>query len=288
MSAPEDGPRRPGPRTRRRVTVIEGGVSRRRPDDVATEEPLELRALDGAGTRTVAITMRTPGADFELAAGLLHGEGVVHRRDDIAGISFCVDAELDEAQRYNVVNVALRPGLVADLAPLERRGTITSACGVCGKASLDALAVRADPVPATDGPRLDPAMLLALPERLRAAQRVFDRTGGLHAAGLFTADGELLVAREDVGRHNAVDKVLGWALLDGRLPLADAVLCVSGRTSYEILQKAVVAGVPVVCAVSAPSSLAVDLAERFGVTLAGFVRGERMVVYAGEERLGLP
>jgi FdhD protein len=278
---------RPGSRTRARVLAVADGERRTRSDYLATEEPLEVRLVAGGATATVAVTMRTPGADFELAVGFLHGEGVIGGRGDVARISYCTDPQVDAEQQYNIVNVALTAGALPDLHALERHFMTSSACGVCGKASLDALELRGCPV-LPPGPALDPAVLPRLPVALRERQGLFDSTGGLHAAGLFTADGDLVAVREDVGRHNAVDKLVGWALLDARLPLHRHVLMVSGRSSYEILQKALAAGIPIVCAVSAPSSLAVDLARRFGVTLVGFLRGERFNVYAGEERLGLP
>jgi FdhD protein len=278
---------RPGSKTRARIVAVADGERRTRTDYLATEEPLEIRLAAGGATATVAVTMRTPGADFELAAGFLYGEGVVTGREDVARLSYCTDPEIDAEQQYNIVNVGLSRGVLPDLHTLERHFMTSSACGVCGKASLDALELRGCPV-LPPGPPLDPAVLPSLPEALREAQGLFESTGGLHAAGLFTAAGELVAVREDVGRHNAVDKLIGWALLDGRLPLGGHLLMVSGRSSYEILQKALVAGIPVVCAVSAPSSLAVDLARRFGMTLVGFLRGQRFNVYAGEQRLGLP
>ncbi|UBU14627.1 formate dehydrogenase accessory sulfurtransferase FdhD [Nonomuraea gerenzanensis] len=274
---------RPGPTTRIRITELSGSSARERRDDLATEEPLELRLTAPDGTRrTVAITMRTPGHDFELAAGFLHGEGLA-RHGDIASIAYCTDEDLPPHARYNTVTVRLR-GPVPDLPALDRHFLTSSACGVCGSASLDALRERCAPVLA--GPlKLTPEVLYGLPGALRKAQGGFGKTGGLHAAGLFCDDGALVTVREDVGRHNAVDKLVGWAALTGRLPLAGHVLMVSGRTSYEIMQKALAAGVPVVCAVSAPSSLAVELARKFGLTLVGFLRGERCNVYAGAERI---
>ncbi|WP_090930496.1 formate dehydrogenase accessory sulfurtransferase FdhD [Nonomuraea jiangxiensis] len=274
---------RPGPITRTRIREINGSVARDRRDDLATEEPLEIRltAPDGE-RRTVAITMRTPGHDFELAAGFLHGEGLV-RPGGIAAIAYCTDEDLPPEARYNTVTVHIR-GPIPDLPALDRHFLTSSACGVCGSASLDALHDRCSPIP--DGTlRISPDLLYGLPEALRAAQGVFGKTGGLHAAGLFSAGGAPVAVREDVGRHNAVDKLVGWAALTDHLPLAEHVLMVSGRASYEIMQKALAAGVPVVCAVSAPSSLAVELAKEFGVTLVGFLRGERCNVYAGEHRL---
>jgi FdhD protein len=278
---------RPGSKTRARIVAVSDGERHTRTDYLATEEPLEIRLNAGGATATVAVTMRTPGADFELAAGFLYGEGVLGGREDVGRLSYCTDPEIDAEQQYNIVNVALTGGAMPDLHTLERHFMTSSACGICGKASLDALELRGCPV-VPPGPVVDPAVLPRLPGALREGQGLFESTGGLHAAGLFTAAGELVALREDVGRHNAVDKLIGWALLDGRLPLSDHLLMVSGRSSYEILQKALVAGVPVVCAVSAPSSLAVDLARRFGMTLVGFLRGQRFNVYAGEERLGLP
>lgn len=277
---------RPGGTVRARVMVVADGREQpARRDSLATEEPLELRIAAGGERRTLAITMRTPGADFELAAGFLYGEGVVTRAGQIRRITYCTDAEADAEQRYNIVNVELDAARLPDLPTLDRHFTTTSACGVCGKASLDALKVRGCAIP-EGGPVVDAEVLYGLPDALREAQGLFESTGGLHAAGLFEADGTLLAVREDVGRHNAVDKLIGWALLDGRTPLDRQVLMVSGRTSYEITQKALAAGIPMVCAVSAPSSLAVSLAEEFGMTLVGFLRGRRFNVYAGAERVG--
>ncbi|MFI6596288.1 formate dehydrogenase accessory sulfurtransferase FdhD [Nonomuraea sp. NPDC050536] len=273
-------PTRPGPTTRARIREISGNVARDRRDDLATEEPMEIRLAGADGARkTLAITMRTPGHDFELAAGFLNGEGI----GGIAAIAYCTDDDVEPEARYNVVTVHLR-GPVPELPSLDRHFMTSSACGVCGSASLDALRDRCSPLPA-DPLRLTPQTLYGMPYALRKAQGVFGKTGGLHAAGLFTAEGELLAVREDVGRHNAVDKVVGWAGLQGRLPLRGHVLMVSGRASYEIMQKALAAGIPAVCAVSAPSSLAVDLAREFGMTLVGFLREERCNVYAGAERI---
>ncbi|MER6512552.1 formate dehydrogenase accessory sulfurtransferase FdhD [Nonomuraea sp. NPDC001636] len=274
---------RPGPTTRVRIRELAGSGARDRRDDLATEEPLEIRLTGGDGTRkTVAITMRTPGHDFELAAGFLSGEGLAGP-DDIAAIAYCTDDDLPPEARYNTVTVRLH-GPVPDLPALDRHFLTSSACGVCGSAGLDALHGRCKPIP-RGSLQLTPEVLYGLPGALRAAQGVFGKTGGLHAAGLFSATGTLLALREDVGRHNAVDKLVGWAALADRLPLAEHVLMVSGRASYEIMQKALAAGVPAVCAVSAPSSLAVDLAREFGMTLVGFLRGERCNVYAGQERI---
>ncbi|MEW1657440.1 formate dehydrogenase accessory sulfurtransferase FdhD [Streptomyces sp. NPDC093707] len=283
---------------RRRVIRIRGGAVSSRPDTLVAEEPLEIR-LNG---RPLTITMRTPGDDFALAAGFLVSEGVVAAADEVANIVYCAGAtgggtsRSSEAETggggntYNVVDVRLADGVTVPDISLERNVYTTSSCGLCGKASLDAVRttarwqLSADP---DSTPRITPETLATLPDRLRAAQRVFERTGGLHAAALFTADGELLDVREDVGRHNAVDKVVGRALREDRLPLSSSVLMVSGRASFELAQKAVMAGIPVLAAVSAPSSLAVDLAVETGLTLVGFLRGTSMNVYAGEHRLAL-
>ena len=279
---------RPKSKTHSAVTTVTGNAAKTRRDTLATEEPLELRLLSdggsGAERKTVAITMRTPGNDFELAVGFLFGEGVITSRDDVARISYCVDTETE--QLYNIVNVTLR-GALPELGTLERHFTTTSACGVCGKASLEALEIRgcgALPVTFT----VTPETITSLPDKLRAAQGLFEVTGGLHAAALFSKEGELLALREDVGRHNALDKLVGWALLEGLLPLSEHIVLLSGRASFELLQKSLAAGVGVVCAVSAPSSLAVSVAKEFGITLVGFLRGERFNLYAGEGRLVLP
>lgn len=249
-----------------------------------TEEPLEIRITGPGGSKTLAVTMRTPGADFELAAGFLFSEGVISERDDIAGISYCKDEELPPEQLYNIVIVDLATEPKVELDVLERHFQTSSACGVCGKANLDALSLRG--IGKVNGDlRVRIGSIMALPDRLREAQRLFESTGGLHAAGLFSVAGEVVAAREDVGRHNAVDKLNGWALLEGLPPLGDRVLMVSGRTSFEILQKAAVSGIPVVCSVSAPSSLAIDVATEFGITLVGFLRGDRFNLYSGPERI---
>jgi FdhD protein len=263
-----------------RVLSVRDGSRTERSDSLATEEPLEIRAQGpGQEATRVAVTMRTPGGDFELAAGFLFTEGLV-AADGIQRVAYCDDLD-DEEQRYNVVTVSLTEPF--DAERLSRNFYATSSCGVCGKASLDDIAVRCDVVPM--GFTVEADTLVGLPERLRTAQRVFDRTGGLHAAGLFTADGDVVTVREDVGRHNAVDKVIGEQLLAGALPLRDHILQVSGRASFEIVQKAAVAGVPVVSAVSAPSSLAVDVGERLGVTVVGFVRDGRCNVYTHADRV---
>ena len=277
-------PARRGSKTKARVRVVEENRVRARPDTLAIEEPMEIRLISGDAKRTAAVTMRTPGADFELAAGFLYGEGIVSSPDDILKISYCVDADLDAGQQYNIVNVELRGGRSYDPRPLERHFYTTSACGVCGKASLEQLELRGCPV-IPPGPEVAAEVIYSLPEKLREAQGLFEATGGLHAAALFDAGGNLVALKEDVGRHNATDKLVGWALLEGRLPLPDHIVMVSGRSSFEILQKCLTAGVPVVCAISAPSNLAVDVARQFGITLVGFLRGNRFNVYNGHERI---
>ncbi|MFN2322368.1 MAG: formate dehydrogenase accessory sulfurtransferase FdhD [Trueperaceae bacterium] len=278
--------RRPGPSVRVPVVRLGDRVGAGRIDRVVGEEPLQIRMIAGPpsadGPRAdVAITLRTPGHDFELAAGFLFAEGLLRARDDLIAIRYC--AEVPAEQRYNVVHVHVRGDALPDLAKLERHFTVHSACGVCGKAHLDALEVRCDrPLPT--GPEVPLAVLLGLPDALRAGQALFESTGGLHAAGAFAPDGRALAVREDVGRHNAFDKLLGWALLEG-VDLEGALACVSGRASYELLQKAVAGRFTVFAAVSAPSSMAIDVARRFGVTLAGFVRGGGCSVYAGAQRV---
>ena len=242
---------------------------------------MELR-VDG---RPLAVTMRTPGHDVELAHGFLLTEGVITGAGELPAARYCDSVDDTGANTYNVLDVTLAPGVAPPAVGVERNFYTTSSCGVCGKASLDAVRLRTRFPPAGDSVRVDAETLYGLPDALRSDQRLFDSTGGLHAAGLFTADGSPLVVREDVGRHNAVDKVLGWALLDGRVPAAGHVLMVSGRASFELVQKAAMAGVPVLAAVSAPSSLAVELAVDSGITLVGFLRGTTMNVYAGAERI---
>jgi len=242
---------------------------------------MELRA----GGRALAITMRTPGHDVELAHGFLLTEGVIASDADVAVARYCDGVDAEGRRTYNVLDVTLATGVAPPHAGVERSFYTTSSCGVCGKAALDAVRLSTVHSPAADGVTVAAGVLSALPDALREAQRVFDSTGGLHAAGLFSADGGCLVVREDVGRHNAVDKVIGAALMSGRVPLAGTVLLVSGRASFELVQKAVMAGVPVLAAVSAPSSLAVELAEEEGVTLVGFLRGDSMNIYTHPERI---
>jgi FdhD protein len=273
---------RPGLTTPAAVLALEREHRRELIDDLATEEPLEIRLAAGGQTRSLAVTMRTPGNDFELAAGFLFSEGVISARDDIVGIAYCVDPSIDAQQRYNIVTVELAGDMPA-LERLERHFTVNSSCGVCGKASIEALKVRAQPI--ADQLQVSYDFVAELPDKMRSAQRIFASTGGLHASALFDKRGNLLALREDVGRHNALDKIIGWALLNDRLPLRECVVLVSGRASYELLQKSVTAGIPIVCAVSAPSSLAVETARAFNVTLCGFVRGSKCNVYSAPERI---
>lgn len=253
-------------------------------DLLAVEEPLEIRlghTTDGRSEhRAVSVTMRTPGHDPELAVGFLFTEGIIAGREDVAGVHHC-------RRSGNVVRVDLRPGCRFDPARLERHSYTTSSCGVCGKTSLAAVRVAAGRPPTPGRPRLDPDMVRSLPERLAADQPGFRRTGGLHAAALFDPAGRLLCVREDVGRHNALDKLIGHLLLAGSLPAPDGVLLVSGRACFELVQKAAVAGIPVLAAVGAPSSLAVELAADRGMTLIGFLRAGRFNVYAGPERVAM-
>ena len=260
------------------VTEWKDGSVSRFDDHLVGEEPLEIRI----GARPVSVTMRTPGHDLELAAGFLFTEGVISGRDDLARLS----RPAMRGRRGNVVRVDVRAGVTVDHGRLQRHVAANSSCGLCGKTSIDAIHLRGigRPNPAF---RVAPDVLCRLPDVLRLNQALFGRTGGPHAAGVFDGAGALIVAREDVGRHNAVDKVVGWALLETRLPLTEAVLLVSGRGSFEIVQKALAAGIPVVACVSAPSSLAVQLAWKFNLTLVGFLRGKRFVIYAGEQRLSL-
>ena len=279
--------KRPGPMTTAIVWKVRGERPSQETDRLAAEEPMEIRVESGAKsqreTTSLSVTMRTPGNDFELAAGFLFTEGILAQRRDIARIEYCTDPGV--TQEYNIVSVILHPSVKFRADRLARHFYMTSSCGVCGKRALEAVRVAVrHPIP-KDEPALDPKTIEAIPDRLRKDQALFSETGGLHAAGLFDASGQLSSLREDVGRHNAVDKVVGEAFLAGRTPLTDAVLAVSGRSSFEILQKAAVAGIPFVIAVGAPSSLAVAIAEEFGMTLVGFARGDRFNIYAGRERI---
>jgi FdhD protein len=254
-----------------RVTEWDDGHSRLVEDCLAAEEPLEIRV----GGRPLTVTMRTPGHDLELAAGFLWTERLIDRPDRIVALR-------EPGSLRNVVEADLQPGTF-EREKLQRNFFAASSCGICGKASIEAVRVRGLLAPNSEF-RVSPEMLCALPERLRSSQSTFDCTGGLHAAALFDSTGALLTLREDIGRHNAVDKVVGWALLSGQLPLSGHVLMVSGRGGFEIVQKALAAGIPVVASVSAPSSLAVQLARELNLTLVGFLRGRRFVVYSGPER----
>lgn len=283
-----EAPERPGAVVRLPVVVVDERGVRRRTDTVAAEEPLEIRVeyWDGAGwaEASVAVTMRTPGQDFALAAGFLFTEGVIAGREAIARIAYCLD---DQAQRYNVVRVTVRPEVVFDPQRLSRHVYTTSSCGVCGKAAL-ALVRVACPRRPVGTFRLAPAFFWELLTTFRAAQRLFGRTGGVHGTALFDAEGRLLGLAEDVGRHNAMDKLVGELVLAGRVPASETVVLVSGRASFELVQKALMAGIPALAAVGAPSHLAVALAREYGMTLVGFLREGRINLYAGEERVALP
>jgi FdhD protein len=263
---------------RRRVTRISETSREPRFDLLAAEEPLEIRV----GGRSLAVTMRTPGNDYELAAGFLVTEGLVTGGAEIATITYCTGPE---KQEYNVLDVVLAAGVAPPAPAAARPFLTTSSCGLCGKAGIDTVRSKSRFDVAGDGLRVPAALVCALPDRLREAQKVFERTGGLHAAGLFDATGNLVCVREDVGRHNAFDKVVGWAALAGRLPLSSHLILASGRASFELVQKALMAGIPFLAAVSAPSSLAAELAEEAGMTLVGFLRGETMNVYARPDRI---
>ena len=268
--------------TAARVTTVRAEERFERADRLAAEEPMEIR-VGGPGQEpaSVAVTMRTPGNDFELATGFLWTEGLIHARDDVVSVAYC---DLPPAeQRYNVVTVRL--SRTFDPTSLQRNFYATSSCGVCGKASLDQVKVECAGV--GPGPVVARSAITGLPATLREAQRIFEQTGGLHAAGLFDGGGGVAAVREDVGRHNAVDKLVGWALMRGELPLANSMLMVSGRVSFEIVQKAAMAGIPMVCAVSAPSSLAVEAAYDLGMTVVGFVRDGGFNVYTHPERVDL-
>ncbi|MGC2323428.1 MAG: formate dehydrogenase accessory sulfurtransferase FdhD [Terriglobales bacterium] len=259
------------------VSEWESGNLRRFQDYLVAEEPLEIRM----GGAPLTVTMRTPGHDLELAAGFLFTEGLIQKREQIASLS--EESAAKPEARGNLVQVELT-GAEFEREHMQRNFFVASSCGICGKASIDAIRVRGVSPPNPEF-RFDPELLCTLPDKLRAAQTIFGRTGGLHAAGLFSAEGELIAVREDVGRHNAVDKIAGWALLNRTLPLANHALVVSGRGGFEIIQKALVAGIPLLASVSAPSGLAVRLARELGLTLVGFLRGRRFLIYSGEQRL---
>ena len=255
-----------------------------RPETLVVEEPLEIRVNGTA----ITVTMRTPGSDIELAQGFLLTEGIIANREDVLTIRYCGGRggeDIQGANTYNVLDVTLAGGVETPSLDVTRNFYTTSSCGICGKASLEAVRLIGRFSPGADSATVPAATLKAMPDQLRAAQKVFDSTGGLHAAALFGVDGAMLVVREDVGRHNAVDKVIGWALEHRRVPLAASVLLVSGRASFELTQKAVMAGIPLLAAVSAPSSLAVSLAEESGVTLVAFLREDSMNVYTRADRI---
>jgi FdhD protein len=253
-----------------------------RPETLAVEEPMEIR-VNG---RPITVTMRTPGSDIELAHGFLLTEGIIARRDDVLAVRYCRgSAGSDGANTYNVLDVTLAADVPPPAVDITRNFYTTSSCGVCGKASIDAVRLVSRYSTADQTVEVVASTLTAMPDRLRSAQKVFSRTGGLHGAALFDPDGTMLVVREDIGRHNAVDKVIGWALENDRIPLSRAVLLVSGRASFELTQKCVMAGAPVLAAVSAPSSLAVELAVQSGITLVAFLRGDSMNVYSRPDRV---
>lgn len=269
-----------------KATRIDVGANRRivREEALAVEEPLEIRL----GHESFSVTMRTPGDDFDLVAGFLISEGIIYEPEQLISMRFCAGEDENGQQTFNVVEAQLRPDVAMPLPAAQRHTTVSSACGICGTASIDAVhkashyAVSAP----LDVPMIGAGTLAALPDTLREQQKLFEKTGGVHAAGLFAADGELLVLREDVGRHNAVDKVVGASFREKQLPLSNTVLQVSGRASFELVQKAAMAGVPILAAVSAPSSLAVDLAHESGLTLVGFSRGDTLNVYTHPGRVG--
>lgn len=270
------------------VTRVEGGRAAEAEDTLAVEEPLEIRLGFGPSSerklQTISLTMRTPGSDAELAAGFLFTEGIIRSEGEISSLK-PAGPPVGPGGHRNVIRVELRPEVEVDLGRLQRHFYTTSSCGVCGKTSLEALAPFGGRPRLEDDLRAESHVLYALPPTLREAQNVFGQTGGLHACGLFDAEGQLIGAREDVGRHNALDKLVGSQLLEGRLPLQGRIILLSGRASFELLQKAFVAGAPLVAAVGAPSSLAVELAERYGITLVGWLRGERFSVYTHAHRI---
>jgi FdhD protein len=266
---------------RRRASHVTADEAVTRPETLVVEEPLEIR-VNG---KAITVTMRTPGSDVELAQGFLLTEGVIGHRDDLVTVRYCRGAGADNLNTYNVLDATLSPGVEMPQVDISRNFYTTSSCGVCGKASLDAVRTISRYSPGDDASQVKAETLSAMPEQLRAGQKVFASTGGLHGAALFDAEGTMLSVREDIGRHNAVDKVIGWAVEQNRVPLTGTVLLVSGRASFELTQKAVMAGIPVLAAVSAPSSLAVDLASQSGVTLVAFLRGESMNVYTRQDRI---
>ena len=265
---------------------FENGQFSNRPDLVVVEEPMEVRIGFGSAEhrqqKAIAVTMRTPGHDLELAAGFLFTEGIISSYSDLLSIKHCIDSGKN-AQEKNVIRAEIRPEVVVSLKQVDRNFYTTSACGVCGKSSIEAIETGCQPVVKTF--LLDKAIVEQLPEKLRSAQAVFEHTGGLHAAGLFSKAGDLLLLREDVGRHNATDKVIGAALMKGQVPLTDHLLMLSGRISFELVQKAAMAGIPIVAAVGAPSTLAIDLAAKMNIVLCGFIREGRFTVYTGQDQV---
>jgi len=267
---------RPASTTRTKITAVECDARREREDVLATEEPLEIRVSAGGETHSIAVTMRTPGNDFELAAGFLYTEAAIASRASIDTIKYCTKGKVE--QQFNIVTVRLRPGVPFDIKRFSRHVYTSSSCGVCGKTSLDQVTA-ACPTKSVQPQKLPAEFFHSLPETLRTEQNIFSKTGGLHAAALFDTTGKLILVREDVGRHNALDKLIGALLVKDELPASDRVLLVSGRASFELVQKALMAGIPTLAAVGAPSSLAVELAKRFGMRLIGFLRDGRFNEY---------
>lgn len=276
---------RPGRTVEAEILALEGERLIAKTDVVVTEEPLELRLSDGARTRTLAITMRTPGNDFELAAGFAVNESLLRDRHALTGMTYCLDPQLEPAQQYNIVTIECTPEAFERSAErMERHFTTNSSCGICGSAQLQSMRDLGS-TPLDDDLMVPATLLHSLPERMHERQRLFASTGGLHASALFNKDGACLAVREDIGRHNALDKLVGWGFLNGSLPFRRRIAMVSGRASYEIVQKAVAARIPVLCSVSAPSGLAIEVAREFNVTLVGFLRDNRANIYAGASRV---
>ena len=270
------------------ISKVSGDQRVSKADSVAVEEPLEIQlgypAAEGAAAKSISITMRTPGDDAELAVGFLYTEAIIQSADQVASVEHC-GAPADDTGLRNIIRVSLNPDVEVDLGRLQRHFYTTSSCGVCGKASLEALRVTGQTSQSDNTVTFSRSVIVGMPDKLAAEQQVFTKTGGLHAAAVFNQAGEILFVKEDVGRHNAVDKVIGALLLDAKLPANELGLMVSGRASFELMQKTLVAGIPLLAAVSAPSSLAVQLANEFGMTLIGFLRNEKFNIYAGEQRV---
>lgn len=270
------------------VSKVSGDQRVSKADSVAVEEPLEIQlsytAAEGAAAKSISITMRTPGDDDDLAVGFLYTEAIIQSAEQVASVKHC-GAAADDTGLRNIIRVSLNPDVEVDLGRLQRHFYTTSSCGVCGKASLEALRVTGQTSLSDNTVTFGRSVIVGMPDKLAAEQQVFTKTGGLHAAAVFNQAGEILFVREDVGRHNAVDKVIGALLLDAKLPASELGLMVSGRASFELMQKTLVAGIPLLAAVSAPSSLAVQLANEFGMTLIGFLRNEKFNIYAGEQRV---